>query len=108
MKVKNKIQDKSNERLLALVKQIEKTMEKEDRGFIFAPVCQEGDHKSFLALKCGDVVEFWATILSIIVNSSEGFDKEEFERGFNAFLVGVSKAAFPSLIVEEKKNGKNN
>ena len=28
MKVKNKIQDKSNERLLALVKQIEKTMEK--------------------------------------------------------------------------------
>ena len=85
-----KFQDESNERLLKLVKQIQETMEAEGRGFVFAPVCQlEGGHKSFLALQCDGPVEFWATMLSIIVNASKSFDKKEFEAYFNAFVAGV-------------------
>lgn len=91
-----RFKDESNKRLYELAQLIEKTMDEEERGFIFAPMVQPGkDHRTavFISDLKGHSMEetfvcFWATMASIIMNVNTQVPenlRDEFRDGFLAF-----------------------
>lgn len=103
-----RFKDDSNERILKMIESVQEEMNKEDRGFIFAPMIQPtGDHRSFVVVadKKGHTLDetmmmFWATMASIIINVNTQIPedkREEFKFGFMAFIETCCQQAFPSL-----------
>lgn len=100
-----RFKDESNKRLYELALLIDKTMDKEGRGFIFAPMVQPGkDYRT--AIFVSDLKEhsmeetfvcFWATMASIIMNINTQVPenlRNEFRDGFLAFERMVKKQCF--------------
>lgn len=100
-----KFKDESNKRLYELAQLINKTMDKEGRGFIFAPMVQPGkDHRTavFVSDLKGHSMEetficFWATMAGIIININTQVPedlRDEFRDGFSAFERMVKEQCF--------------
>lgn len=93
--------DPSNARIAETIKELEKVMDKEDRGFIFCPVVQmKGRHYTLLATKFKSFDEFWATMLMIVEETNKQIPeemREENKRGFMTFVEACINTSFPSL-----------
>lgn len=100
--MRKEFKDESNERINKFLKQLDRIMEKEDRGYIFAPVVQiKGDHRTFLRVKAENPIFFWATLLGIVENYCSNYPeegREELVEMFVTFVSGVSERCFPASI----------
>ena len=100
--MKKNLKDKSNERILEALKQLDKVMEKEGRGYIFTPVIQlEGNHYSFVTIKARNMIYFWATLSAIVKAFSDNCpeeEREEMAECFAAFVNQVASECFPVSI----------
>lgn len=92
--------DPSNARIVETIKELEKVMDREDRGFIFCPVVQmKGRHRTLLATKFKSLDEFWATMLMIVDEINRQIPEEmrkEYKRGFMTFVEACINKSFPS------------
>lgn len=95
------MKDPSNARIVETIKELEKVMDREDRGFIFCPVVQmKGRHHTLLATKFKSLDEFWATMLMIVDETNRQIPEEmrkEYKRGFMTFVGACIDTSFPSL-----------
>lgn len=104
------MKDKSNERIVKVVKEISRIMEREGRGFIFCPIVQpQGNHKTLCAVsfntedgEIGEVelVQFWASLTSLIDNFMKSLPKDkqrEFKNGFIPFIQATAEISFPTI-----------
>lgn len=91
------MKDKSNERIQQEILKLAEFMDKEGRGFIFAPLPQrDSNHKTFLAVQgTGEqfdeefLTAFWAGMLSIIRNMHPQVPEDllpTFKKQYKAFL----------------------
>lgn len=93
--------DPSNARIAKTVKELEKVMYKEDRGFIFCPVVQmKGRHHTMLVTKFKSLDEFWATMFMIVEETNKQIPEEMrkgYKQGFMTFVEACIDTSFPSI-----------
>lgn len=102
------MKDKSNERILAEVSKLAKVMDKEGRGFIFAPLPKEtSNHRTFVYVASATnshdefIQSFWAGMLSIIMNVHTQIPEDLlplYKQCFKAFLLASMKEFNMELI----------
>lgn len=110
-----RIKDESNKRIEQFVRnEILPFMDKEDRGFIFAPapsLKKFTDHNTFTAVAVASNIEFWATMLSIIDNVNKNIsedDRAKFKEGYKMFIKASAKMCFPTIQIEIENNPNHN
>ena len=100
--MKKEFKDASNERINKFLEQLDRIMEEEDRGYIFAPVVQiKGDHRSFLRVKAENPIFFWATLVGIVENYCLNYPEEnrdELVEMFVTFVSSIAERCFPASI----------
>lgn len=106
------MKDASNERIKQEILKLAKFMEKEERGFIFAPLPQEkGNHKTFLAVQPNGecsyedfIKSFWAGMTAIVHNMRTQVPEDllsDFKKGYKAFLVTTLKELNMGIVMWE-------
>ena len=105
---KMRYKDASNERILKKLAELEKVMDAEGRGWIFAPVVQnENDHRCLGYAKFKHPDEFWATIGMLVIEINKQLpedDRPEFRNGFYPFIQMVAHEAFPMMRFEPQED----
>ena len=112
------MKDKSNERIMEVIKLIATKMAEEERGFIFAPIAQmDGNHRTMCAVVFPNMIDvkelgetefirFWASMASLVANFNSQLTEEqrkEFKQGFITFCQAVAEQSFPSIRFMEIK-----
>lgn len=109
------MKDKSNERIIKAIIELQKVMGKEGRGFIFCPIVQlEGNHKTMCAVDFGGdggideecVFRFWATMGSLIENVQSQLPEDlllSFKEGFLPFVQMTTERCFPTIKIAKIK-----
>lgn len=104
------MQDKSNERIVKAVMELNEVMAEEKRGFIFAPIIQiGGDHRTLCAVSFHkdisditkfDLMKWWASVSALIENFASQLSEEqrkEFKDGFIPFVQMTAERNFPTV-----------
>lgn len=111
-----KYKDKSNVRINKALDELAKVMNKEERGFLFAPMVQlHGNHSTFLRAEFSlkgekekmtaeitteEIALFWATIMGIVCNFQTQVPEDlqkAFKEGFIPAIEGIAELCFPSI-----------
>ena len=104
------MKDKSNERIIKAVEELNRVMAEEGRGFIFCPIIQVGgDHRTLCAVSFHkdtaditkfDLMKWWASVSALIENFASLLSEEqrqEFKDGFLPFVQMTAERNFPTV-----------